>query len=485
MYDLLRLFSSQLPAPRRIPVFHILMLVLMIVPTFNALAGEKRQAQLVNAITAKDSTQVAALLESGAYIEQTNSLGITPLMAAAGNGDEKLVRLLLAMGANVNTSGSNKTPLAFAATEGCSTMVRMLLEAGSSVDSVDFDGNTPLMLAAQKGDLASVLLLLEYGADYRKTNFRKQNLLMSAAMAGNHDIVTLFLDKKISGNEQDADGFTALVHSLAHPEIARYLVNSGADPTAMVTISIEEQNYRFPILALAAILGNESSVSTLIELGAKINEKGSYGITPLLAACMAKNWDVVLLLLQKGAECDIAMQAVLEAPELSGVTPLIFAAESGKVEVVRLLLQKNVQVNQRSDANLSALMVAEMGGHTEVAEMLRQHGANIGDNERKEAEEVRKRTFDSLALLDAKNAKTSLEAYFVAHQSYPDSFDKTSLKLSEGVTISYEPLCDSSCCHSYVVSTTTAQGGHEFKAVSGSAKILKRSLGERFAGWEE
>lgn len=393
--------------PQFAPLFSMLLLLFIAAPVMGATAEDRKQAPLVSAIIAKDGSKTAALLESGEYIEQKNISGITPLMAAVTIGDEKLVRLLLDRGASAYArSSSGQTPLSFAAANGNIAIVRILLESGSSVDRRDNDSKTPLMYAAENGNYESVLLLLDYGADPKKKNDQNQNLLMLAATGGNLEIVALFLDMRLSPDEQDSEGFTALVHSLHHPGISRLLVSRGADLDAMVSIKRGEFVLNLPILAMAAFTENDLSVRTLLELGADVNEKGGYGFTPLLAACLMGNWDAAQLMLQTGASADPVLLSIPEEPEMGGTTPLILASAAGQVEIVRLLLQKGVDINRRSDAKTTALMVAERGGHTEVAELLRQQGATISETERQEAEAAGKGGNDSQAQPESTDATT-------------------------------------------------------------------------------
>lgn len=100
-------------------------------------------------------------LEEGAYAESLSDSNQTPLLLAARNGHEAVVKLLLATeGVNPDSIDSfGDTPLSLAAQNGHETVVKLLLATeGVNADSKDSDGETPLLLAARNGHEAVVKL---------------------------------------------------------------------------------------------------------------------------------------------------------------------------------------------------------------------------------------------------------------------------------------------------------------------------------------
>ena len=71
----------------------------------------------------------------------------TPLTAAAGNGFDAGVQLLIQAGADVNKlcSENDKTPLMIAAAYGFPHTTEVLIKAGADVNVVNSDGHTALM----------------------------------------------------------------------------------------------------------------------------------------------------------------------------------------------------------------------------------------------------------------------------------------------------------------------------------------------------
>jgi ankyrin repeat protein len=130
------------------------------------------------------------LLESGAAVNRRANDGTTALMLASANGFTEVVRALLLRGADVTaTRGGVKarqlalerghadlvtlleqaevlgTRLLQAASEGNDTVVRQLLAQGAPVNVTDERGATALMIAARNGDLGMLQALLSRGAD--------------------------------------------------------------------------------------------------------------------------------------------------------------------------------------------------------------------------------------------------------------------------------------------------------------------------------
>jgi len=121
---------------------------------------------LIRAAKAGDVPAMKLLLAHGALVDLPNTLGVTPLMAAAGIGstitdtrarfrnEEQCIeaaKLLIAAGANVNAARDNgQTSLHGAAQWGWNAFVQFLADNGADLRAADRDGMTPLDITLGK-----------------------------------------------------------------------------------------------------------------------------------------------------------------------------------------------------------------------------------------------------------------------------------------------------------------------------------------------
>ena len=163
------------------------------------------------------------------------------------------------------------------------TLRALIREAG--VDAKDRQGQTPLMLAAAFGSPEAVRLLLASGADVRAVSSAGVTALHWAAQRG-----------------------------------------QGA-PAARGRRRRERRVATRPHAAPYRRVGERAaeSVRLLLAKGAKVNVTDDVGITPLTAAALVNDGEVVKLLLANGATVD------LPATTGAAATPLMAAATNGNL----------------------------------------------------------------------------------------------------------------------------------------------------------
>ena len=108
---------------------------------------------------------VTLLLANGADANSTDVIGGTALMYAAGDGFPDVVSMLLSNGANANSANVVGTALIYASGDGFAEVVTLLLANGADVNLTDIRGATALVYASGDGFTDVVELLLAGGAD--------------------------------------------------------------------------------------------------------------------------------------------------------------------------------------------------------------------------------------------------------------------------------------------------------------------------------
>ena len=247
------------------------------------------------------AARIVGVFFSGRYVnpDSLSSFDQTPLLWAAANGHEGIVKLLLAR-KDVNPDSSNnsgQTPLSWAAANGHERIVKLLLEQKDvNPDSSNNSGQTPLSWAAANGHERIVKLLLER-KDVNPDSSNNSGLtpLSWAATNGHEGIVKLLLEQKE-----------------VNPDRAS---KSGRTP-----------------LLLAAANGCQGIVKLLLERKDVHPDTPDthYGQTPLSWAAEYGHEGIVKLLL---ARKDVNPNT----SSIDGKTPLTLAAENGYHRLVELL----------------------------------------------------------------------------------------------------------------------------------------------------
>ncbi|HSE22744.1 MAG TPA: ankyrin repeat domain-containing protein [Pyrinomonadaceae bacterium] len=300
------------------------------------------------AINWPDENLVKLLLEKGADVNLTDSLGDTALIEAArGGGPEyvKIVSLLLSHGADVHVA--NDAAIFAAAKRAEPEVLRMLVDKGALVNAKDNNqkGDTVLMAAASGVSAKKLQMLLAAGADLKVSNDDGETALMKAVQlqhsvspADRLPMIELLLKSGANVNAVDKRGNSPLLLSvvqfmseaggiIAHPEIVRFLLDHGANAQSI-------DAHRKTALMIAAVTwkGSLEIPQLLIDKGAQVDAQDDKGVSALMLAADKDKLDLVQLLLTKNAR--------LELRDLEGATALDYAVEEGHDKVAKLLLSK-------------------------------------------------------------------------------------------------------------------------------------------------
>jgi len=190
--------------------------------------------------------------------------------------------------------------------------VENLLRAGAAVDAADARGQTPLFLAARDGHKEIAELLIAHGANPAKRDFWKSGNapLHVAAERGQSEIVQLLLDKGVKVNFSNRHGQTALLLAAwnRHPDTFALLLKRGADIKAADyhgwTVLHSGWHPQPPDASY------EEVIQLAVAKGARVNASAQMpqGYTPLMAACLVGDKEIVELLLKSGADVNAGDQ---------------------------------------------------------------------------------------------------------------------------------------------------------------------------------
>lgn len=224
-------------------------------------------------------------------------------------------------------------------------------------------------------DLLVLIILIAtlHGGCYLYESYHEKlnDSLVRACIGSDPDAVRKLLDKGANPNAcvrsfyPAIQGTTALMIActLPNPEIVRLLLSSGANP------DLADVNDFTPLMA-AQLGGNIDIVRQLIEAGADINEVDEWHRSALEMACQAQRVEAAKLLLKFGANPNV--DHVIHAHS----APLIHACRFGKGDLAKELLEKGADVYVTDGKGETPLSWAIRMGHNDIADMLREWQAN-------------------------------------------------------------------------------------------------------------
>jgi len=276
----------------------------------------------------------ASLTDSqGCEINPCDCAGYTPILWAAKNGHDGVVKLLLER-EDVDPDMPNNqgsTPLSWATDNGHEGIVKLLLDRNDvDPNRPDDNGQTPLGYAAAEGHEGVVKLLLDRNdVDPNRPDNRGSAPLSWAAHYGYEGIVKLLLNRK------------------------------DVDPNR------PDQNGRTPLWCAAA-KGHAGSVILLLSCNdVDPNRPDAGALTPLGCAAYWGHEDATKILL---ARADV----VPNYPDKFDRTPLGWAVGKGYEGVVKLLLgREDVDPNRPGKNGQTPLECAVLNGHEGVIKLLR------------------------------------------------------------------------------------------------------------------
>ncbi|KID85320.1 Ankyrin repeat-containing domain protein [Metarhizium guizhouense ARSEF 977] len=134
-------------------------------------ADNSRRTPLSWAVGRDHESVVRLLLGQGAEFDAVDNSRRTPLLWAAEGGSDVMARIVVEKGRHVNIEAldpeDQQTPLSLAAEKAHEKVVRVLLANGANPSAVDSQGLTPLSWATDNGHDEVAQLLRSFGAQSR------------------------------------------------------------------------------------------------------------------------------------------------------------------------------------------------------------------------------------------------------------------------------------------------------------------------------
>ncbi|XP_074620815.1 uncharacterized protein LOC141879426 isoform X2 [Acropora palmata] len=200
----------------------------------------------------------------------------TALHVAAKRGDVELLKLLISLGAHVNSGTVDfMTPLHEACFGGHPGAVNILISEGAETNVHNIDGSTPLCFACAKGSLQCALLLIDAGAEVNPSLTITFPPLHEAALNGHVECIEMLL-KMGADLEKSENQFGTALHvacTRGFVDCVQSLLHAGANPNAI-------KRHHAP-LHTAAYFGFADCVSALLEYGANIYQGNARSLRPI------------------------------------------------------------------------------------------------------------------------------------------------------------------------------------------------------------
>lgn len=286
---------------------------------------------------------VELLLKKGVEVNIENENNVTPMLNVIDSKNIDIVKLLISHGSDVNYVGKDGYSKSLHWARFNVKMVEVLLASGANVNSLDYLGETLIHYATQGNCTELIELLFKYNVDPDIKNSKNETPLIYAICFKRIEIMKRLINLGVDVNNIDKTSMRTPFNLACTKsfEILQYLLESGAD--------IDEVNKEglSPLLSVlkrgwAAFVNNvELLVEFLLNYGASVNVLSPFGENVLTIDYRKQCYKVIMQ--------HIAKLLVLDLPVHSSVIDTILIDDHFKsyLEICKeeLLTAKNAKLH--------------------------------------------------------------------------------------------------------------------------------------------
>ena len=321
--------------------------------------GNTATVQLLKHAKVEHATAIQELIENNLINLASENTFLAAFKYAFQHGSVELAERMLWNESHQKTEQLYPHAAYYSANNNWLTVLSKLVEEKRVDVNALTDGQTPLYAACKEGHESVVKLLLNKGADPNTltTSRDLSSPLLIAVWRGNAMIVELLLEK---GAE-------------LHPS-GEFLLHIACCGDAGWKTAGEDGDTKSAELKLPTI-------RLLLQHGVNVNAICDKGDTTLYRACVNQQLEVVQVLLEAGADVNLASKSHY-------IYPLSAACEAGNAELVNLLVKAGADVNCRNNndetclhavikAYASSTDCAGQKGYTDIVNLLLKYGADV------------------------------------------------------------------------------------------------------------
>lgn len=257
--------------------------------------------------------------------------------------------------------------LLHASVQGKIDEIQKAIMAGGNINVRDGSaGNTALMWACFNGHIDAVKYLISKGAKINTISRDKNKTpLLMGVYSGRYDIVEYLIIKGAKINYPNKRKDTAIA-------LAAYLGNQGMVATLLQynpDLEIKNSELGFTALHISVMAGHEGISKKLIKAGADVDAIDNEGNSAFILASRSCHPDLLVLLANSGADPDLLND--------QGFSSLMIAVSKNHLSCVNTILEMEPLLELKNQNGETALMVAAKLGSEDIVQALLWAGSNV------------------------------------------------------------------------------------------------------------